>query len=89
MSATGEYIHDRNTCMYINYMYLSQKQRPATTHSTACSCPTYAAVRGGETLAESLLLVWQEVKDVMEDPTVLIKGHQYNLTIVFGADYKV
>jgi len=46
MSATGEYAHDCNMCMYINYMYLymymnymywSQKQRPATTHSTACS----------------------------------------------------
>lgn len=64
-----------------------QQYTPHRKPYTCCS-------EGGWTydfLAESLSVVWQEVKDVMEDPTIIITGYQYHryLPFICGADYKV
>ena len=53
---------------------------------------TYASVRGPEAyefLKASFEPVWKELGELIADPTVHIKDHDYRLNIVFGSDYKV
>ena len=65
------------------------------TYKMICSNPlgnhTFASVKGPEEygfLKSSLEPVWNELGELIADPTLQIDEKEYDLNIVFGSDYK-